>query len=186
MISRTVSLCILSVSTFAAVLCVPELNDRHTVLHPTFLAVLAAMAFYVRILHERDGGELRGERLLLCWFLALMPLVYIGSLWQYLFGDWVGLPAGPGPGALTLQSTGPAVLLEAGSLLLFGLLAWWGWKRSVAILAFGIALHAVQDFARMGSSAYSPDWYHLACAILDGGWALYAFYWLRQSPARQP
>jgi hypothetical protein len=96
------------------------------------------------------------ERIVLAFFLAGMPVIYI----QRWFLD----RAQSGEGWLAIEVLG---------FVVYGALAWVGFKRSPWFLAGGIAAHGiVWDLAHL-HSAYIPSWYAIACLVVDIGLGLY-------------
>ncbi len=60
--------------------------------------------------------------------------------------------------------------LETVGVLLYGAAAWLGFRKSVALLALGWAMHPVWDVALhlAGTGAgYTPDWYPWGCVSFD-------------------
>ena len=60
--------------------------------------------------------------------------------------------------------------LEATGLVLYGALAWAGYRRSAAILGLGWALHVLWDVSlhlQGAGAAYTPDWYPWGCLSFD-------------------
>jgi hypothetical protein len=60
--------------------------------------------------------------------------------------------------------------LEALGVLLYGAVAWVGFRKSAALLALGWAMHVVWDVALhlQGAGAeYTPDWYPWGCLSFD-------------------
>jgi hypothetical protein len=146
----------LVLSTLAALLLVPDLSVA-LLGHPAFGAVIGAAAMLTLIVVLRGRGR-RGsalERFAFAAFLALMPTVYVMS--RLRFGgsaNWLGLE-----------------LLGQG---LFAALALVGARRSPWILAAGIAGHGLLwDSWHHGRTPFMPDWYAIACLIVDVGWGLY-------------
>ena len=65
---------------------------------------------------------------------------------------------------------GRAVALEAGGMLLYGAAAWIGFRKSIALLALGWAMHPVWDVAlhlQGAGAGYTPDWYPWGCTSFD-------------------
>ena len=63
-----------------------------------------------------------------------------------------------------------SLALEAGGLLLYGAAAWIGYRKSIALLALGWAMHSVWDVAlhlQGAGAAYTPDWYPWGCVSFD-------------------
>ena len=63
--------------------------------------------------------------------------------------------------------------VEAAGLALFVAAAWVGRGRRWWLVA-GIAAHAVWDAAHLGATDFVPDWYAIACAVIDVAVAGYA------------
>lgn len=96
----------------------------------------------------------RAERIVLAVFLASMPLVYTSTWYRAGVGGSIGI--------------------EVAGFVLFAILALIGATRAPWVLVIGIAAHGLWDLAHHGRSAFMPDWYALACAIVDAGVAIYA------------
>lgn len=65
---------------------------------------------------------------------------------------------------------GRSLGLEAGGVLLYGGAAWLGFRKSIALLALGWAMHPVWDVALHltgAGAAYTPDWYPWGCVSFD-------------------
>jgi hypothetical protein len=134
---------------------VPENPFAH-LSEPAYLAIVGyfvALAALVALRATRGRGS-RHEQLLLAVFLVAMPLVYVASAWL----------SGGRAGNLWVETAG---------LVLYGAIAALGGRRSLRILALGIALHGLWDLAHFQRSTCVPDWFALACVIVD--FALGAF-----------
>ena len=150
-------LALLVLSIVAAVLLVPDMSAA-LVAQPAFHGILAASAVTTVVVVLRGRG-IRGstlERRLFGVFLGLMPTVYILS----------ALRRGDVSGWLAVELAGQVV---------FAAIAVLGVRRWPWMLAGGIAAHGLLwDAWHHGrSSAFMPDWYTVACAIIDVGWAVY-------------
>lgn len=127
---------------------------------PCILASIAGgvtlLAMYVTRWRGDDGIPL--ERGVLAAFLAGMPVIYLARWWM-----------------TGTAHTHPAWLaLELGGLLLFGLLAVLGLRRSPWFLVVGIAGHGIAWDVPHLTSAYIPTWYAIMCMLVDVGLGLYA------------
>jgi hypothetical protein len=63
-----------------------------------------------------------------------------------------------------------ALGLEAVGVILYGGVAWLGFRMSGALLAIGWAMHPVWDVAlhlQNPGAAYTPDWYPWGCVSFD-------------------
>src|SRR5262245_45526053 len=134
---------------------VPDWSLAH-IGEPVYLAALAnvvtAAAITVIRLSGRRGSA--AERLLLAIFLAGMPLIYVSS--------WL---LAPQPGWLVAELIGTAVFVA---------LALIGWRRSIWVLALGIAAHGLAwDLWHYGHAAFIPNWYALGCLITDVSLGIY-------------
>ncbi len=139
-----------------AALLVPDLSVE-TVGHPTFAAVVGGAIVLTVVTVLRAGGR-RGSRLErtgLAVFLLLMPTVYLVG--------W--LLSGAGTSWLWVELAGQTA---------FGALAVLGLRRSPWVLAAGIGAHGlVWDSWHYGRTPFMPDWYAIACAVVDVGAAVY-------------
>ena len=95
------------------------------------------------------GAEPRRFKTVLAGFLFGMPLVYLAD-WLRFGGSvpWLGIE-----------------LVGAG---VYWALLVWGLRRGIRALAVGVGLHALWDLIHYGTSSYVPDWYVVACVIIDG------------------
>ena len=97
------------------------------------------------------------ERVWLAAFLVGMPLIYMMG--------WL---------AARNHTAGWWIWIELLGLALFAALAVLGLKNSPWLLAIGIAGHGVAwDSWHYGNSAYVPDWYAVACLLVDLALAAY-------------
>ena len=63
--------------------------------------------------------------------------------------------------------------VESAGLVLYGAVAWLGATRRLWLLPAGIAAHGLWDVGHLGPSApFVPDWYALACIVVDAAVAL--------------
>lgn len=72
--------------------------------------------------------------------------------------------------ALIGGATGRTVGLEALGLLLYGAVAWAGFRRSATVLALGWAMHVLWDVSlhlQGPGGMYTPDWYPWGCMSFD-------------------
>jgi len=134
---------------------VPDWSPAH-IGEPVYLAALANVVTAAAITAIRLSGR-RGsdaERLVLAVFLAGMPLIYLSS--------WL---LAPQPGWLAGELVGTA---------LFAALAFIGWRRSIWVLAFGIAAHGLAwDLWHYDHATFIPNWYALGCLITDVSLGIY-------------
>lgn len=146
----------LVLSTMAATLLVPDLSLA-ALGDPAFGAVVGAAVTLTLVVVLRGRGR-RGsvlERSAFAIFLALMPMVYVVSRLRF----------GGSANWLWLELLGQGV---------FAGLALVGARRSPWILAAGIAGHGLLwDSWHYGRTPFMPDWYAIACLIVDVGWGLY-------------
>ena len=150
-----IGLALLVLSTVAALLLVPDLTVavRHP---PTFGAIVGGGLTLMGIVVLRGRGRrgTRLERVGLAVFLSLMPTVYLSS--RLLYG------------------TGSSWLwLELAGQLVFVALAVAGVRASPWFLVVGLAAHGLSDAAHYGRTPFVPDWYAVACAVVDLPWAVY-------------
>ncbi|MDB4977082.1 MAG: hypothetical protein JWN48_5423 [Myxococcaceae bacterium] len=141
-------------STVAALSLVP-LSALPRLQEPSVRAAGPMLVVLVSILVLRRAGAVgaRRERLLLCVFLAGMPLVYLESGLRHSAGSWL--------------------LVEAAGFALFASWAWLAYARDPVWLSLGIAAHGLAWDAWHGESLYIPAWYAHACLVVDLGMALY-------------
>lgn len=97
--------------------------------------------------------------------LMALPLVYVA--------DWIRF----GGSALWL-------LVELLGVALFWGFAWAAVKKGPRFLAWGIGIHAGWDLMHFGASEYVPDWYVIACVIIDVALALVTLLLIRESVRR--
>jgi hypothetical protein len=141
-------------STIAALLLAPlaawrELHEPTTRAGMLMVATLLALLAFRRL----GARAARLERLLLCVFLASMPLIYLES------GLWHGAKE--------------RLLLEGLGLVLFAGWAFLAYSRDAWVLAAGIAAHGVLWDSWHHGVDYIPSWYASACLVVDLGWAGY-------------
>jgi hypothetical protein len=107
-------------------------------------AVTVACLWLARWLGSR---AIRFERTMLAGFLVAMPLVYVMG-WFAAASSWIWV--------------------ELLGLALFAAFAALGLKNSPWFLAIGIAGHGFAwDLWHYKNSAYIPDWYAVACMLVD-------------------
>lgn len=169
-ISDRIGLSAFVVSVCAAVLAVPELSWQ-LVSHPTFAALAAGVAMLNVVVVLRASGR-RGslvEQRMFAVFLVLMPTVYLAS--------WLRAPGSAAWLAVELAGQG-----------VFVALAILGLRRSPGWLAGGIAMHGLGwDAWHHGRSGFMPNWYAVACTVVDVGAGLYvASQVTAWEQARQP
>lgn len=152
-----VAVALLILSTAGSLFMVPDIRAAADLLEPTIQAAIFTPMTMTAVMI----GRLRGwrpviERRLLALFLGLMPTVYL------LSGAWHGMPS-------------PWLLVEVGGQVVFGALALGGLWGSPWLLAVGIAAHGLLwDLPHLGRTPFMPDWYAIACLIVDVGWGGYA------------
>ena len=95
------------------------------------------------------------EQRILTFFLAGMPLIYIGN-WLRFDGDSMWIFA------------------ELVGLLIFGGLAFLS-KQRLLLLPIGIAGLGFWDLLHLTHQEFVPDWYIAACAVIDVCCGFYAF-----------
>lgn len=111
------------------------------------------------------GRRWRTERHLLVAFLVAMPVIYLAAWVRFGgAGVWLGV--------------------EALGAAAYWALAWLGAVRSPWFLAVGIAGHALWDVWHLGTVTYVPQWYALACGIIDPPVGLYVALRLRGTSRR--
>ena len=72
--------------------------------------------------------------------------------------------------ALLGRASARSLALEALGLFLYTAVAWIGYRKSAALLAFGWAMHVVWDVAlhlQGAGAGYTPDWYPWGCVSFD-------------------
>ena len=142
---------------------------------PCLLAAAASGVIVTCLWLTRWRGS-RGvifERNLLAGFLVLMPLVYLA---RYLF-------------VFTERPENFWLWIEVLGVLIFAALVVLGVKRSPWFLAVGMVLHGfVWDSWHYRNSTYIPDWYVIACLMVDLAFGAYvaARVPAYQSAARAP
>ena len=110
------------------------------------VGIVLAFAFLLWTRAQADAG-----RRLYAIGLAVTALIYVAF----------ALIGGAGTRSLAL---------EAGGVVLYGAAAWVGFRKSVALLALGWAMHPVWDVAlhlQYPGAAYTPDWYPWGCVSFD-------------------
>lgn len=128
-------------------------QDVRNPLDPCLLAGIAAILVSVLLLFANTMNARR----LLALFLAAMPLVYLTR----------GFTAG--------NMNGQWTVIELVGLLIYGVIAWLGFRIQPRLLAAGILLHGVAwDSWHYRHSVYMPDWYAVGCLLVDICFAAYA------------
>jgi hypothetical protein len=145
----------LVLSTCLSLLLVPDITPANWY-EPTILAGVGTPLVLATLVGWRiERAPVAWERMLLAAFLFLMPTVYLSSL--ALHGgsrDW-----------LTTEVIGQA---------LFATIALIGW-RVPWVLAVGLASHGLGwDSWHHGRTQFIPDWYTIACLMVDVGYGVYA------------
>ncbi len=150
---------ILLAATIGLFWVVPE-NPLAHLLEPPYFGVSAFGLILVSLAVLRPMGTrgLRYERFILTVFLVGMPLIYVASVLRH-------------------GSSLPWLLLELAGFVLYAAIAFWGTVRHFRWVAFGIAAHGLWDLAHYGSAGYIPDWYVIACVLVDT--TLGFFVWSR-------
>ena len=146
----------LVVSALGACLLVPDVTAS-LVREPAFGGVTGLFLILPWVVVLRGSGRrgTRLERRIWAAFLALMPTVYLSSWWRF-GGDRSSL------------------MVELVGQVAFAALAFLGLRRSPWFLALGLIAHGVLwDLWHHGRAHYIPDWYSLACVIVDVGAGLY-------------
>lgn len=141
--------------TFFALYNVPSWGNFLT--EPCHLAsaLCGLTVLFMFITRQFGAKALVIEPLVIMFFLAGMPLVYIAScLLNGIFGFWLW------------------VELLAFPIYLF--LAILGLKKSPWFLVFGVAAHGlVWDSWHYSTSEYIPNWYAIGCLLADIGISFY-------------
>jgi len=152
----TIALAALVLSTGLSLLVVPDIHFGDLI-EPTVQAVITTPIVLTALLAFRLAGKPPvWERRLLALFLAVMPTIYLTSLALH-GGDRTWLA------------------IELAGQLVFAGLALAGLWGSGWFLVVGIAAHGLLwDAWHPGRTAFMPDWYAIACLIVDVGWAAYA------------
>ena len=141
--------------TGLSLLLVPDITATNWY-EPTILAGVS-MPLVLATLVALRVAEARAvwERTLLAAFLFFMPTIYLSSL--ALHGDG-----------------GEWLATEAVGQVLFAAIALIGW-RVPWILAVGLASHGLAwDWWHYGRTGFMPDWYAVACLMVDVGCGAYA------------
>ena len=120
-----------------------------TIASGLLILILAACRFSDR--------NIARERQALALFLAGMPIVYL------LRGLQAGITASSG-----------WFWVECVGAMIFGALAWIGYRRLPWLLVFGIVAHGMLWDSWHFHSTYMPSWYALGCLLVDVGVGLYA------------
>lgn len=124
-------------------------SPRFPVDDPNRWAVLGCLAVVGHLLFRgwrRPGIEPHRRSLLV--LLTALPVVYLA--------DWV-----------RFGGSGAWLAVEIVGAALFWGLAWLAVQKGPRFLAVGIGAHAGWDLMHFGTSTYVPDWYILACIIID-------------------
>lgn len=152
-----IALAVATVLTVAALSLVQGWSD---LADPCILASIAGgvTLLLMYVTRARGDAAIPLERGVLAVFLAGMPAIYLAR-WG-MAGSSHGHPEW--------------LAVELGGLLLFGVLAVFGLRRSPWFLVVGIAGHGLAWDVPHLSSAYIPTWYAVMCMLVDVGLGLYA------------
>ena len=160
-IKDIVSIGIVLLATLGLILLVPA-NPFKNLDDPSYWGVIGYLLAFIWgaaiRLFERPAAH---ERLLLTLFLAGMPLIYLAN--------WARFDGASAWG-----------LFEILGLLIYGGLALFSRKR-LLLLSIGIAAHGLWDLLHYNQALYVPNWYVLACALVDLAVGLYAFVRFRNN-----
>lgn len=142
--------------TGLSLLLVPDISAGNW-FEPTILAAIGTPILLAVLVGLRvKNAAVRWERAGLALFLLLMPTVYLSSLALH------------GGGAIWL-------VVEALGQVLFAAVALTGWRKAPWVLAVGLAGHGLAwDSWHHGRTDFIPDWYTLACLLVDIGCGTYA------------
>ena len=123
-------------------------------------------AVLVIVIFGRVVGRLSAatERRWLVWFLVGMPLIYVA--------DWA-----------RFGGTGAWLSVELLGVLLYSALAWMSLRRSAWFLPAGITGHALWDGAHYDRTDFVPNWYVIACIVVDVALGLYVAHGLSLRPS---
>lgn len=166
--TRAPGLAALVVSSFSAALLLPA-PTAELALHPSLSAGLGTLLIATWLIAAPGTRlhRLRWEKNLIATFLALMPVVYLNSL--------LLTRAGVVPLISGQDTEGPWLWLELAGLPVFVALALIGARRAPWLLGAGIIAHGLLwDSWHIGRTPFMPDWYAVACLIVDVGWGLWA------------
>ena len=152
---ENITMGIVLLATVGLVLLVPDNPLKHLD-NPSYWGVIGYLLIFIGVVFIRLARQPATlERLVLTLFLAGMPLIYLAN--------WV-----------RFDGASLWVLFEVLGLLLFMGLALFSRKRLV-LLSLGIAAHGLWDLLHYNQAMYVPNWYVLACAIVDLAVGMYAF-----------
>lgn len=110
------------------------------------IGIVLATAFLLWTRGQADGG-----RRVYAIGLGVTALIYVAF-------------------ALIGGASGRSLALEGAGVLLYGAVAWLGFRASAALLALGWALHVVWDVAlhlQGAGAVYTPGWYPWGCVSFD-------------------
>lgn len=169
---RALGLTALTLSTLIVAALVPPPTAAAAV-HPSYSAGIGTLLIYTWLV-AAPGTRLhrpRWEKTLMTVFLVAMPVAYVNSLLLTRAGccldtPGVGAPESIGAGWLPLELAGIPV---------FAALAAIGARRAPWLLGVGVMAHGLLwDSWHIGRAPFMPDWYSIACLIVDVGWGLWA------------
>lgn len=142
-------------ATLGLILLVPDNPLKHLD-NPSYWGVIGYLLMFIYVagirLFEQPAAH---ERLVLTIFLAGMPLIYLANWARFDGASLWGL-------------------FETMGLIIYGGLALFS-KRRLVLLSAGIAAHGLWDLLHYNQALYVPNWYVLACALVDLAVGLYAF-----------
>lgn len=144
-----ISISLVFVATLSMVFIVPE-NPAFHLDDPNYWGVIGYCAVFLVVLFMRILGNqtIKQEKILLTIFLAAMPLIYIA--------DW-----------LRFDRKSFWIWIEIVGLFIYVLMAILSTRRRIILLGIGIAAHGLWDLFHFNQQLYVPNWYVIACAVVD-------------------
>lgn len=169
---QALGLVALTIATLLTAMMIPA-PTAATAKHPSYSAGIGTFVIYTWLV-AAPGTRLhrpRWEKGLMTAFLAIMPVAYVNSLLVTRAGLCVGAAGVGAP-----ESIGAGWLpLELAGIPVFGALAWIGARRVPWVLPVGVMAHGLLwDSWHIGRAPFMPDWYSIACLIIDVGWGFWA------------
>ena len=152
-----ISIGLVFLATFCLYPLVPD-NPVHHLDNPNYWGVMGYVAIFatVVILRLNESLSIELERSILTVFLAGMPLIYVA--------DWV-----------RFDGTSFWIIVELIGLSIYAAIAYLSNKKYLILLPIGIAGHGLWDLLHFNQDLYVPNWYVLACAIIDIAVGFYVY-----------
>ena len=152
-----ISIALVFLATISLYPLVPD-NPLNHLDNPNYWGVIGYVTIFVTVVTLRvyEGLSNESERLVLTVFLAGMPLIYVA--------DWIRFDG------MSLW-----IIVELAGLSIYAIIAYLSTKKYFILLPIGLAGHGLWDLLHFNQGLYVPNWYVLACAIVDCAIGFYVY-----------